>query len=106
MDDDKVDEEVKKAEHDHRGALDHLVSSSEIENINSTVFHIRGRADEKILEFVHSNNIDILVMGTVARTGIPGLIIGNTAENIFHKINCSLIALKPDGFVSPVKTNS
>lgn len=42
-------------------------------------------------------------MGTVARTGIPGFIIGNTAENILQKIDCSLLALKPLGFVSPVK---
>lgn len=30
-------------------------------------------------------------------------IIGNTAENILQKIDCSLLALKPLGFVSPVK---
>jgi nucleotide-binding universal stress UspA family protein len=42
-------------------------------------------------------------MGTVARTGISGFIIGNTAENILQKIDCSLLALKPQGFVSPVK---
>lgn len=42
-------------------------------------------------------------MGTVARTGIPGFIIGNTAENTLREIRCSLLALKPNGFVSPVK---
>lgn len=47
--------------------------------------------------------MDILVMGTVARTGIPGFIIGNTAENVFQKLSCSLMALKPQGFVSPMK---
>ena len=47
--------------------------------------------------------IDILVMGTVARTGISGFIIGNTAENTVQKLSCSLMALKPQGFVSPVK---
>jgi nucleotide-binding universal stress UspA family protein len=49
------------------------------------------------------SQIDILIMGTVARTGISGFIIGNTAENILQKIDCSLLALKPQGFVSPVK---
>jgi len=52
---------------------------------------------------VENKNIDILVMGTVARTGIPGFVIGNTAENIVQKLSCSLMALKPRGFVSPVK---
>jgi nucleotide-binding universal stress UspA family protein len=41
-------------------------------------------------------------MGTVARTGIPGLLIGNTAEGVLNQVDCSLLALKPEGFVSPV----
>lgn len=43
-----------------------------------------------------------LVMGTVARTGVPGLIIGNTAEDILNRAPCSVITVKPPGFVSPV----
>lgn len=52
---------------------------------------------------VTQENIDILVMGTLARTGIAGFVIGNTAENIVQSIECSLVALKPEGFVSPIK---
>jgi nucleotide-binding universal stress UspA family protein len=46
---------------------------------------------------------DLIVMGTVARTGVSGFIIGNTAELILENIECSVLAFKPDGFVSPVK---
>jgi hypothetical protein len=42
-------------------------------------------------------------MGTVARTGIAGLLIGNTAEAILEQVQCSVLAVKPPGFVSPVK---
>ena len=42
-------------------------------------------------------------MGTVARTGIAGLIMGNTAESILDQLEQSVIAIKPQGFVSPVK---
>ena len=41
-------------------------------------------------------------MGTVSRTGIAGLIIGNTAETILRSVRCSVLAVKPEGFVSPV----
>jgi hypothetical protein len=41
-------------------------------------------------------------MGTVARTGIPGSVIGNTAENIPGQIECFVIAIKPTGFSTPV----
>ncbi|HDV5714231.1 TPA: universal stress protein, partial [Legionella pneumophila] len=68
-----------------------------------TIYHVKGRPSELIPSSINANKIDMLVMGTVARTGISGFIIGNTAENILQKINCSLWALKPQGFVSPVK---
>ena len=42
------------------------------------------------------------VAGTVARTGIPGLIMGNTAEAILEQLDCSVLAIKPPGFVTPV----
>jgi nucleotide-binding universal stress UspA family protein len=41
-------------------------------------------------------------MGTVCRTGIPGLIIGNTAERVLDVVDCSVLTVKPEGFVSPV----
>jgi len=41
-------------------------------------------------------------MGTVARTGIQGFIMGNTAENILNQLDCSVLAVKPPGFVTPV----
>jgi len=44
-----------------------------------------------------------LVMGTLARTGITGLFIGNTAETILNHITCSVLTVKAKGFVSPVE---
>jgi nucleotide-binding universal stress UspA family protein len=45
---------------------------------------------------------DVVVMGTVARTGLSGVFIGNTAENIINSLECPVIAVKPDGFISPL----
>jgi nucleotide-binding universal stress UspA family protein len=49
---------------------------------------------------------DLVIMGTVARAGIAGLLIGNTAEAVFEQVECSLLAVKPPEFVSPVKLPS
>ena len=46
---------------------------------------------------------DLVVMGSIGRTGIPGFIIGNTAEDMMQAINASILAVKPAGFVSPVQ---
>ena len=41
-------------------------------------------------------------MGTVARTGVPGFIMGNTAETMLQQIDCWVLAVKPEGFLTPV----
>jgi nucleotide-binding universal stress UspA family protein len=46
--------------------------------------------------------IDLIVMGTVGRTGIPGFFIGNTAEEVLQTTTASILAVKPEGFISPV----
>jgi nucleotide-binding universal stress UspA family protein len=63
----------------------------------------KGEAGELIPEVAERERIDLVVMGTVARSGIPGFFIGNTAERILHSLPSSVLAVKPDGFVSPVK---
>lgn len=63
----------------------------------------RGEPEDVIPEFVVSEGIDVLVMGTVARGGIPGMLIGNTAERVLRRLPCSVLTIKPDGFVSPVR---
>jgi universal stress protein E len=64
-----------------------------------------GSPDEHILRIIEEENIDVLVMGTKARTGISGMLIGNTAERLLTQIPCSLLAVKPADFVCPVKAD-
>jgi len=63
---------------------------------------LRGSARKEIPLLAKKINVDLIVMGTVARTGISGFFIGNTAEMILNQINCSVLAIKPPGFVTPV----
>lgn len=66
----------------------------------------RGEPEEVIPAFVVEEGIDLVVMGTVARGGIAGLLIGNTAERLLRRLPCSVLTVKPDGFVSPVRVES
>jgi nucleotide-binding universal stress UspA family protein len=63
----------------------------------------RGAAARAIPELARQLRADLVVMGTVSRTGIAGLFIGNTAETILEQLGCSVLAVKPAGFVSPVR---
>ena len=55
-----------------------------------------------IRSVVEQVEADLLVMGTVCRTNVAGFLIGNTAESVVGDVDCSLLALKPEGFVTPV----
>jgi universal stress protein E len=63
---------------------------------------VKGDAADVIAGIAKSKSIDLLVMGTVCRTGIAGFFIGNTAEKILDEVDCAVLTVKPDGFVSPV----
>ncbi len=63
---------------------------------------VKGNPCKEISLLASKDNVDLIVMGSVARTGIPGFIIGNTAESILGQVKCSVLVVKPDGFVSPV----
>jgi len=69
-------------------------------------FHVhllKGEASKVIPAEAKKRGIDLIVMGTVGRVGIPGLFIGSTAERVLCKVDCSVLAVKPEGFISPVE---
>lgn len=56
----------------------------------------RGTPEAVIAELVAARAIDCVVLGTVARSGIAGLLIGNTAERILRTLPCSVLTVRPD----------
>jgi universal stress protein E len=64
---------------------------------------VKGETPDVIPDFVTENQVDLVVMGTIARSGVAGLIMGNTAEQILNSLQCSVLAVKPEGFVCPIQ---
>ncbi|PAV24570.1 nucleotide-binding universal stress UspA family protein [Tamilnaduibacter salinus] len=99
--------EAERARH-HAGmeALTHQlrqqVGEESYQYLSPRVQLPKGAARTVVPEQARAIGADLVIMGTVARTGIRGLIIGNTAEAILDQLPCSVLAVKPDGFVSPV----
>lgn len=83
-------------------ALAELLKHFDIDPLSPQVRLVKGDPDYVIPELVHADQIELLVMGTVCRTGVPGFVIGNTAEQVLSDVDCSVLTLKPDGFQSPV----
>jgi nucleotide-binding universal stress UspA family protein len=62
-----------------------------------------GNPWEAIVRTAERLDSGLIVMGSVGRTGIPGFFIGNTGEKVLRHCDRSILAVKPHGFVSPVK---
>ena len=84
---------LKINSHAVRDALDYLQLSTHL---------LKGSPRREIPLLAKRLEVNCIVMGTVARTGIRGFIMGNTAETILEQIDCSVLAIKPPGFATPV----
>jgi nucleotide-binding universal stress UspA family protein len=93
---------LREEQHDADRRLQALLSS--VDNISppNEIHLVKGYASDVIPETARSLAVDLLIMGTVGRTGVSGLFISNTAEQVLSQLDCSVLAVKPDGFVSPV----
>ena len=105
-----VDAYVGKKKSMHKNGLSNLGTALQewsktaaLKTINPQLHLIQGPAKIRLPQLVNDLSADLVVMGTIARTGISGFIIGNTAEAVFYQLICSVLAVKPPGFKSPVK---
>ena len=68
--------------------------------IDDSRLHIEeGPADVIIPRVAKNLDAVVTVMGTVARTGFSGALIGNTAEVVIDKLESDILVLKPDDIV-------
>lgn len=94
---------ILKRHHDkHHAAVNSLLSRYSTSQFNHRIHLPRGRPERAIGQIVRQEQIDLIVMGSVARVGIPGYFIGNTAETVLGSQRCSILTVKPNGFETPV----
>ena len=56
---------------------------------------LAGSARDMIPEFTEDRGFDLVVVGTLGRTGVVGEILGETAELILRGVRCSVLAVSP-----------
>ena len=94
---------LEATETSHREALDALLSPYGLSTGSSNVHLFKGRPAQIICAYAREQQHDLIVMGTLGRAGIAGLFIGNTAEDVLHETQTAVLAVKPDGFVTPIE---
>ena len=56
---------------------------------------VEGRPEEALARLVDTEHVDLLVLGTHGRTGVPDLLLGSVAEAIFRTMKCPMVTVGP-----------
>ena len=92
---------LKEIEAEARERIDEALATADPPE-RVTVHVECGQPSHTIIDAVERLEPDLVVMGTISRAGIAGFLVGNTAERLLDQLDCSLLTVKPDDFVSPV----
>ena len=110
VDNDQMETDLAKIHDEREQALESLLSELEselapdiIDFLQPEKHIVHGYPRREIAATTKSLNTDVIVMGTVARIGVPGFIMGGTAEETIQQLNCAVVGIKPEGFDSPIK---
>ena len=98
----EIFEMKKELFNERQSKISKLLQDNHITHEEKQVHVREGVSSEVIQLAINELDIDVVVMGSVGRSGIPGLLIGNKAEKLLNSINCSVLTVKPDGFKTPV----
>jgi nucleotide-binding universal stress UspA family protein len=95
-----VREEINKAATER---LDAFLKSLEETSVNIVSHLTWGHPWQEITRIAEKHNADLITMGTVGRSGIKGVLLGNTAERVLDSCDCSILTIKPDDYESPIQ---
>lgn len=98
----RVDDLAEETGRRHRRQVEELVARQDLSDLEVRLELVKGEAGEVLPAVAEHERADLLVMGSVGRTGLAGMLIGNTAETVLGRVDCSVLTVKPDGFVTPV----
>lgn len=63
-------------------ALDYVKGIGELENVNVESILLEGHPASELIRYAEEEKMDIIVMGTLGRTGIDRLFLGSVAINV------------------------
>lgn len=86
--------------------LDDFVETLPVDRARIQTHLLWGTPWQEIQHAVKDIGADLVVIGTVGRSGIVGLLLGNTAEKLLDVCDCSILTTKPDNFRSPLHSGN
>ena len=99
----QIDSLVEDAYKTASGRLEALMTQQPELGVTTHVHLEKGDPHDVITDVLERYDPSVIVMGTLARAGITGVFMGNTAERVLGTVDTSVLAVKPEGFRTPVE---
>lgn len=80
--------------HHHIDAANALAGQFDI--TSDAVHVLEGMPEDVIPRIAKELDAEMVLIGTIGRTGLSAAIIGNTAEHVIDRLDCDVLALKTD----------
>ena len=72
-----------------------ILAITKTNGVDFDMLHIKeGKPSMVIRDVADQCSADLVVMGTVGRSGVAGLVIGNTSEAVLHVVNTDVVTLR------------
>jgi len=84
----------------HNKAMNEHADKFAIKQSNTHI--VEGLPETVIEQVAKELDAELVILGTIGRTGFSAALIGNTAEHVIDQLNCDVLALKPEGYISPL----
>lgn len=74
--------------------FEELANFTQREEVHNYKAHaVEGIAPDAMRNLITLLEADLMVLGTKARTGVSGLLLGNTAEKLLHEVACDVLTV-------------
>lgn len=87
----------------HAKALHAVLSTVDLEGTDHEVHMPKGDPYRILLDFSWKSEVDLIVAGTVSRTGLDRFIYSNLVERILPLADCAVLAVKSAAFVASLE---
>lgn len=92
----------KKVRRDHHQRINALIAPYGLSVSDPCVHLLEGELHQLVPRWAEETQVDVLVMGSLARGFIDRLLLGSSAERLMDQVDCDLLVIKPDNFRCPV----
>ena len=64
---------------------------------------VEGHPAQRLVELVHEQAIDLLVLGSSHHSALDRLLLGSTAETLLFQVPCDVLLVKPEAFAAALR---